>query len=235
MLQLKTKELDIARISKLLVKYNINARVSNQVITLEGDISDELLNKLCNGITICNVQNFSSEISSITQTESIFFTAEETISNITDKPTKGKQEVILAPQIIQKYDLRYPIVKRGEVYLCDFGEPYGYEQGYMRYAIVIQNDDANINSLTTIVLPCTTQQKKDYPFHYHFVFSDENMIDYDVLCVGVKQNVVKAEQIRTVDKTRLRKYLGTMTPEFMDIIQNIIDNALHLTRTERVI
>ena len=136
---------------------------------------------------------------------------------------------------MQNYDLIYSTVKRGEVYLCDFGEPYGSEQGYMRYAIVVQNDDGNVHSPTTIVLACTTEQKKRLPVHHHFVFSNENMLDYNVLCVGLEQNVVMAEQICTVDKKRLRKFLGTMTPKFMDKMQKIIDISLHLKRTERVI
>lgn len=234
MLQFKAKELDICRISKLLAKHNIKASVSNQVITLDGEISDELLSKLCDGITICNVQNFSGEISSIAQKESIFSTVDESVSKpIEDKPIveETKQEIILAPQIMEKYNLIYSTVKRGEVYLCDFGKPYGSEQGGLQYSIVVQNDDGNLNSPSTIVLACTTEHKKNLPVHHNFVFSDENMIDYDVLRVGLKHNVVMAEQIKTVDKTRLRKFIGTMTPKFMDRIQEIIDISLHLTRT----
>ena len=61
------------------------------------------------------------------------------------------------------------------------------------------------------------------------------MIDYDVIRVGTKENVVEAGQIRTIDKTRLRKFLGTMTPEFMNEMQDIIDISLNLQRKEKVI
>ena len=61
------------------------------------------------------------------------------------------------------------------------------------------------------------------------------MFDYDMIRVGMKQNTVMAEQIRTVDKTRLRKFLGTMTPEFMNKMQDIIDISLNLQRQEKVI
>ena len=225
MLQIQVKELDICRISKLLVKHNIKASVSNQEITLDGEISDELLSKLCDSITICKVQNFSGEISSIAQKESI---ADEPVSKLEET----KQE---APQMMEKHNLIYSTVKRGEVYLCDLGEPYGSEQGYIRHVIVVQNDDGNLHSPTTIVLPCTSERKTSLPTHYHFVFSDENMIDYDAVLVASEQNIVMAEQIKTVDKTRLRKFLGTMTPEFMDRMQEIIDISLHLTRKEKVI
>lgn len=236
MLQLQSETLDICRISKLLAKYNVKASIVNQVVTLEGEISDEILNQLCNAMTICTVQNFSGEISPNSQKESIFSNDELVSKGIEDKSgvELTHQEVMLEPRIMQKYDLIYSTVKRGEVYLCDFGEPYGCEQGYIRYAIVVQNDDGNRNSPGTIVLACTTEQKKRLPVHYHFVFSNENMLDYNVMHVGLEQNIVMAEQIRTVDKTRLRKFLGTMTHEFMDKIQEIIDISLNLTRTEKV-
>ncbi len=238
MLQLQTKTFDICRISKLLVKHNIKASISNQVITLDGEISDELLGELCDGITICNVQNFGGEVIPLIQKETNYPESDEIVSTPTeveDVAVKTPSDVVLAPQITEKYDLLYSTVKRGEVYLCDFGEPYGSEQGNKRYAIVVQNDDGNFHSPTTIVLACTTEQKKRLPVHYHFVFSNENMIDYDVIRVGMEQNTVMAEQIRTVDKTRLRKFLGTMTPEFMNKMQDIIDISLNLQRQEKVI
>ena len=152
-----------------------------------------------------------------------------------DVAVKTYSGVVLAPKVIEQYDLRYPTVKRGEVYLCDFGEPYGSEQGNKRHVIIVQNNDGNFYLPTTIVLPCTTQRKKRYPVHYHFVFSNENMLDYDANLIGTKPNIAMAEQIRTVDKTRLRKFLGTMTPEFMNKLQDIIDGSLDLRRQETVI
>lgn len=238
MLQLQAKELNICRISKLLVKHDVKASISDQIITLDGEISDELLCQICNGISICTVQNFIGETSTIGQKESIFSTVDESETkqvedhSIVEAP---KQEVVLAPQITQDYDLIYSTVRRGEVYLCDFGKPYGSEQGHMRYAIVIQNDDGNFHAPTTIVLACTTEQKKKLPVHHHFVFSDENMVDYNKFRIGTEQNVVMAEQIRTIDKRRMRKFLGTMTPEFMDRLQEIIDISLNLTRMEKIV
>ena len=238
MLQLQTRTFNICRISKMLVKYKIKASISDHVITLDGEISDELLNELCNDLTISNVQNFAKEVVPLTQNEIDYPKSDEVVSSSNKGKTVVEEktsDVVLAPQITEKYNLLYSTVKRGEVYLCDFGEPYGSEQGYKRYAIVVQNDDGNFYSPTTIVLVCTTEHKKRLPVHYSFVFSNENMIDYDVTHVGMEENVVMAEQIRAVDKTRLRKFLGTMTPEFMYKIQNIIDISLNLQRKEKVI
>ncbi len=238
MLKLQTRPFDICRISKLLVKYEIKASISNQVITLDGEISNELLDELCDVITICKIQNFDGKVTPPIQEKSNYPESHGIVSTSTeskDVAVKTHSSVVLAPKVIEKYDLRYPTVKRGEVYLCDFGEPYGSEQGNKRHAIVVQNNDGNFYSPTTIVLPCTTQRKKRYPVHYHFIFSNENMLDYDANLIGTKPNTVMAEQIQTVDKTRLRKFLGTMTPEFMNKLQDIIDVSLDLRRQGRVI
>ncbi len=238
MLQLQLKELDICRVSKILAKYNnIKASIANKAITLEGDISDELLSKLCDSVTICTVQNFPSEVVPIGKEENNQVKGNEALLTLNQDSSVDEstgQDIILAPKVMQKYDLIYPTVKRGEVYICDFGDPYGHEQGFIRPVIVVQNDVGNFHSPTTIVLPCTTEDKKSLPVNHFFHFSDENMFDYNSALPSDK-NVIMAEQIRTVDKTRLRGFIGTMTPEFMDDIQKIIDISLSLKRSESVI
>lgn len=203
MLQLQVKDIDICRISKILVKHNIKASISNSQITLDGDISDELLTQICGDIDIKSVQNFNGE-----------------------EPSDLQAPALLQPAL--EYDLLYPKVKYGELYLCDFGEPYDHEQGFIRFAIIVQNNYGNGSSSTTIVVPCTTKNKRFFSTNYYTTFSSENMIDYDIKKVGTKENVIKVEQIRAVDKSRLRKYLGTMKPEFMRNIQEKLDEVLQL-------
>lgn len=256
MLQLQTKATDICRISKLLVKYNIKASITNSVITLEGDIPDELLIQLLDSINIKAVQNFISQEPLYVPKETSFIKSEEPIPNeVVEKTNQAEttvvEEATNAETIVMEetknvetttstlshntfeYDLIYSEVKRGEVYLCDLGEPYGSEQGLMRYTIVIQNDDGNLHSPTTIVIACTAEPKKRLPVHFHCTFSSRNMIDYDLERVGSAENVIMAEQIHTVDKSRLRKYLGTLTPEFMEIIEGKIDISLDLSKKEK--
>ena len=249
MLQLQAKFIDICRISKLLVRYNIKASITDSVITLSGDVSDELLTQLCSGININAVQNFISEKPLYVPTETTSAKSAERIqTEVVEKPSEVettqveetlKVDTTQPPPTLSHhtsaYDLIYSDVKRGEVYLCDFGEPYGSEQGFKRYAIVIQNDDGNLHSPTTIVIACTTEHKKRLPVHFHCTFSSRNMIDYHLARVGSEENVIMAEQIRTVDKTRLRKYLGTLTPDFMKIIEGKINISLHLSRKDKTI
>lgn len=69
---------------------------------------------------------------------------------------------------------------------------------------------------------------------YDLIYSNskDNMLDYNKQRVGTKENVVMAEQIRTVDKRRLRRYIGIMNQEFMEKIQKIIDISLQLQRNK---
>lgn len=238
MLQLQTKVIDIVRISKLLVKYNIKASITDSTITLDGDISDELLTQLCDSIDINAVQNFISQEPLYVSKETVPIKSEKhSQSNVVEQPQEvdATQEVPTLSHHISEYDLIYPEVKRGEVYMCDFGEPYGSEQGLRRPAIIVQNDVGNLHSPTTIVIACTTQPKKSLPVHINTTFSSSNMIDFDITRVSSAEDVIMAEQIQTVDKTRLRKYIGTLTPEFMKTIQDKIDISLHLSRKVKTI
>lgn len=88
-----------------------------------------------------------------------------------------------------KLDLR-----RGQVYLADLGETKGAEQSGIRPVLIVQNDIGNKFSPTTIVLTLTTKNKKVLPTHVKI--SREN---YDML---VEDNIILAEQVRTLDKTR---------------------------------
>lgn len=244
MLQFQTKSINICRISELLVKYNIKSSITDSVITLEGDIPDDLLTQLCDRININGIQNFISQEPLSALSETSFSQNEKSAqAEVVEKPkdiatvcAEEKQQVekIQATPILShntsEYDIIYSKVKRGEVYLCDFGEPYGSEQGFMRYAIIAQNDDGNFHSPTTIVIACTSEHKKRLPVHLHCAFSSSNMVDYDLEKVGSTENVIMAEQIRTVDKTRLRKYLGMLTTDFMEQIDEKLNISLQLSQ-----
>lgn len=250
MLQFQTKANNICQISKLLVRYNIKASITDSVITLEGDVSDELLTQLCGSININAVQNFISQKPLYVPKETSFIKSEEHISTeVVDKTKHVESTVAEETEKVEttqtiptlshnpsEYNLIYPEVKRGEVYLCNFGEPNGCELGFKKYAIIIQNDVGNLYSPTTIVIGCTTRHEKEsLPTHFNCTFSSRNMVDYDFERVVLAENVILAEQIRTVDKTRLRKYIGTLTPEFMNIIQDKIDISLHLSREKTMV
>ena len=101
-------------------------------------------------------------------------------------------------------------VKRGEVYLVDLSNGYGSEQGGVRPVLVIQNNKGNKYS-PTIIVACITSRaySKHYlPTHY---FIPEN--------VGLKyESIVMMEQIKVIDKSRIIKYIGKVSPRFMRIL-----------------
>ena len=156
MLQLQTNTINVCRIGKLLAKYNIKASITDSLITLDGDIPDDLLTQLCNEISINFITNF---VSNEPLPENTSCVNSEEIEN------ESKVEAAQICSDSSKFDLIYPEVRRGEVYECDFGTPHGSEQGFLRYAIVIQNNLGNEFSPTTIVIACSTEPKKDLPVH----------------------------------------------------------------------
>ena len=119
-------------------------------------------------------------------------------------------------------------VRRGQLYLCDFGDPFGAEQGFLRYAIVVQNSIGDPHSQTTVVVPCTTRAKKDLPTHFTTTFCDQNVVDYNERRISDKPNTILAEQARVVNKKRLVKYLGKLSPALLSQIDRVLKIALGL-------
>lgn len=91
-------------------------------------------------------------------------------------------------------------IKRNEIYYADLSPVVGSEQGGVRPVLVIQNDTGNRHSSTTIVAAITSRQTKTkLPTHIEIGKG-----------VFEKDSVVLLEQIRTVDKRRLKGYVGTL-------------------------
>ena len=105
------------------------------------------------------------------------------------------------------YAERDGMISRGDLYSACLDPVVGSEQGGIRPVLVIQNDVGNRYSPTVIVLAITGQLNKAHlPTHV------------PVSCEGtglVKDSVVLAEQIRTLDKRRLRERIGTLRPDVM--------------------
>lgn len=117
------------------------------------------------------------------------------------------------------------MIHRGEIYLIDLCNQVGSEQSGVRPAIIVQNDSGNIHSPTTIVCPLTSKKKNLSATHVILTPEDAGVItDSTVLC----------EQVRVIDKARIRKKLGEVKnmKKINDINQKILvsfgigDNAL---------
>lgn len=91
------------------------------------------------------------------------------------------------------------MIHRGEIYLIDLSNQVGSEQSGIRPAIVVQNEAGNQHSPTTIVCPLTSKNKTMAATHVVLTPEDAGVIvDSTVLC----------EQVRVIDKQRIRKKLG---------------------------
>ena len=110
------------------------------------------------------------------------------------------------------------IVKRGDMFYADLSPVIGSEQGGIRPVLIIQNDVGNKYSPTVIVSAITSQLNKSrLPTH----------IELDSKEFGLKSDsVVLAEQIRTIDKSRLKEKIGHIKD---DKIMNRINNAIGIS------
>lgn len=116
------------------------------------------------------------------------------------------------------------IVKRGDIFYADLSPVVGSEQGGIRPVIIIQNDVGNKYSPTVIVAAITSQiNKAKLPTHVE-ISSEEYGLN--------KDSVVLLEQIRTLDKRRLKEKIGHMTDNDMEKVDNALEVSIGLSKSE---
>ena len=117
-------------------------------------------------------------------------------------------------------DNQHNIVRRGEIYYADLSPVVGSEQGGMRPVLIVQNDVGNRYSPTVIAAAITSQQNKArLPTH----------IEIEARTYGLSKNsVVLLEQVRTLDKRRLRERMGCLDEKVMQRVDGAIAISLGL-------
>lgn len=106
-------------------------------------------------------------------------------------------------------------VKRGQVYYADLSPVIGSEQGGMRPVLIIQNDVGNLHSPTTIVATMTSKMgKHPLPTHVKMPL----FVDSLILC----------EQLRTIDKSRLKGMVAELNEETMAQVDRAIRISLEV-------
>ena len=109
------------------------------------------------------------------------------------------------------------MIKRGELYYADLSPVVGSEQGGVRPVLVVQNDVGNKYSPTVIAAAITSKlDKAKLPTHID-VYAEEFGLS--------KNSVVLLEQIRTLDKRRLREKMGHLD----DILMQRVNNAITIS------
>lgn len=111
-------------------------------------------------------------------------------------------------------------IKRGDIYYVDLDPVKGSEQSGRRPVIVIQNDIGNAFSPTVIIAPLTTKRfSREYPTN----------VDLSKGAAGLREDsTVLLSQIRTIDKKRLGKKIGSLEPELMKRVDEAIKVSLAL-------
>ncbi len=106
------------------------------------------------------------------------------------------------------------IVKRGDIFYADLSPVVGSEQGGLRPVLIVQNDTGNKHSPTVIAAAITSQTgKARLPTH----------IELNAQSVGLtRDSVILLEQIRTIDKSRLRERMGKLDDNTMTKVDNAI-------------
>ncbi|MDR2359992.1 MAG: type II toxin-antitoxin system PemK/MazF family toxin [Oscillospiraceae bacterium] len=105
-------------------------------------------------------------------------------------------------------------VKRGDIYYADLSPVVGSEQGGTRPVLIVQNDTGNKHSPTVIAAAITSQiNKARLPTHIEIVGKSYGL---------TKDSVVLLEQVRTIDKQRLRERIGQVDNQMM----NRVDSAI---------
>ena len=105
-------------------------------------------------------------------------------------------------------------VRRGDIFYADLSPVVGSEQGGVRPVLIVQNDTGNRHSPTVIAAAITSQTgKARLPTH----------ISLSALSCGLpKDSIILLEQIRTLDKRRLREHMGKLD----DTVMKKVDNAI---------
>lgn len=108
-------------------------------------------------------------------------------------------------------------IKRGDIYYADLSPVVGSEQGGVRPVLIVQNDVGNKYSPTVIAAAITSRTDKNkMPTHIDVV-ADEYGLE--------KNSVILLEQIRTLDKKRLREKMGHLD----DAVMNQVNSAISVS------
>ena len=116
-------------------------------------------------------------------------------------------------------------IRRGDIYYADLSPVVGSEQGGIRPVLIVQNDVGNKYSPTVIAAAITSKtDKTKMPTHID-VYADSYGLE--------KNSVILLEQIRTLDKKRLREKMGHLDEAIMNEVNNAISVSFGLYLQKR--
>lgn len=111
-------------------------------------------------------------------------------------------------------------MKRGDVYTANLDPVIGSEQGGFRPVIIIQNDLGNLHAPTVIVIPLTSSAGKPaLPTHVSIRESEGGLR---------RPSTALCEQVRTVEKTRLKRRLGSLAPGTLKAVDRALRASMDI-------
>ena len=113
------------------------------------------------------------------------------------------------------------VVKRGDIFFADLSPVVDSEQGGVRPVLIVQNDVGNKYSPTIIAAAITSQiNKAKLPTHIEISAEEYGL---------TKDSVILLEQIRTIDKRRLKDKIGRLDDNLMNVVNEAISVSFGLT------
>lgn len=114
-------------------------------------------------------------------------------------------------------------IRRGDIYYADLSPVVGSEQGGVRPVLIVQNDVGNKFSPTVIAAAITSQKEKsNLPTHIPLSAGNTGLM---------KDSIVLLEQVRTIDKHRLKEKMGVLDDSSMNKVNQAISVSLGLGGT----
>lgn len=118
-------------------------------------------------------------------------------------------------------------IKRGDIYYADLSPVVGSEQGGIRPVLIVQNNIGNRYSPTVIAAAITSRTEKT-KLPTHIEVTGETAVGGITACGLQKNSVILLEQMRTLDKKRLRERMGRLDDTMMSKVNGAIQISLGL-------
>lgn len=112
------------------------------------------------------------------------------------------------------------VYRRGDIYYADLTQYLGSEQGGSRPVVVLQNNIGNFHAPTLIVSTVTSRADKKLDQPTHYLISRNSAF--------TKPSIVQLEQLFTIDKQRVQRYLGKLTQKELRFVDNALTISLSL-------
>ena len=111
-------------------------------------------------------------------------------------------------------------IRRGDIFYANLSPVVGSEQGGTRPVLILQNDIGNLYSPTTIIAAITSQiNKAKLPTHVEITAGESGL---------EKDSVILLEQIRTIDKSRLKEKVSSLNKDLMRKVNQALEISLGL-------